>query len=232
MANTKNTTEVTKETTASKKAQEEIAELKKQNAQLQSKIDEMMTFLSGLKSGMSMQQPVQEIRASSVLNEEITIVHLREREVGLSTHIVLSNLVLDFTRFGETRVIDRRQAEELVSRCRKQFINGTLAIGNENSDFAKIMQVNTLNAYSNDIGADFLVRLGSLSLFELEELYNKVCDGFKSFIIEYFKRKVIEKDPNFKNIHKIEMLNRVSDGAMSGTLLDLKTEKERETSKK
>ena len=45
-------------------------------------------------------------------------------------------------------------------------------------------------------------------------------------LIEYFKRKILEKDPNFNDIHKIEMLNRVSNGAMSGTTLDMKREAE------
>ena len=45
-------------------------------------------------------------------------------------------------------------------------------------------------------------------------------------MIEYFKRKILEKDANFNNIHKIELLNRISDGAMSGTTLDMKREAE------
>ena len=69
-------------------------------------------------------------------------------------------------------------------------------------------------------------KLGTLSLVELENLYNKLSDGHKQFVIEYFKRKILEKDPNFNDIHKIEMLNRVSNGAMSGTTLDMKREAE------
>ena len=69
-------------------------------------------------------------------------------------------------------------------------------------------------------------KLGTLSLVELENLYNKLSDGHKQFVIEYFKRKILEKDPNFNDIHKIEMLNRVSNGAMSGTTLDMTREAE------
>ena len=59
-----------------------------------------------------------------------------------------------------------------------------------------------------------------------KNLYNKLSEGHKTFVIEYFKRKILEKDANFNNIHKIELLNRISDGAMSGTTLDMKREAE------
>lgn len=70
------------------------------------------------------------------------------------------------------------------------------------------------------MGSDFVKRLGTMDVYELEKIYNKLCDSLRGFILEYFKRKIIEKDPAFNDAHKIEVLNRLSNGAMEDILLD------------
>ena len=159
------------------------------------------------------------------LNEEVVLVHLKENAPGLTTHIELSNLTIDMSAFGEERTLDRRQAEELAGKYRKFFDRGVIAFGSGSEHLASKFGLKSISDYSY-VNKDFVKKLGTLSLVELENLYNKLSDGHKQFVIEYFKRKILEKDPNFNNIHKIEMLNRVSDGAMSGTTLDMKREAE------
>ena len=159
------------------------------------------------------------------LNEEVVLVHLKENAPGLTTHIELSNLTIDMSAFGEERTLDRRQAEELAGKYRKFFDRGVIAFGSGSEHLASKFGLKSISDYSY-VNKDFVKKLGALSLVELENLYNKLSDGHKQFVIEYFKRKILEKDPNFNNIHKIEMLNRVSDGAMSGTTLDMKREAE------
>lgn len=159
------------------------------------------------------------------LNEEVVLVHLKENAPGLTTHIELSNLTIDMSAFGEERTLDRRQAEELAGKYRKFFDRGVIAFGSGSEHLASKFGLKSVNDYSY-VNKDFVKKLGTLSLVELENLYNKLSDGHKRFMIEYFKRKILEKDPNFNNVHKIEMLNRVSDGAMSGTTLDMKREAE------
>ena len=159
------------------------------------------------------------------LNEEVILVHLKENAPGLTTHIELSNLTIDMSAFGEERTLDRRQAEELAGKYRKFFDRGVIAFGSGSEHLASKFGLKSVNDYSY-VNKDFVKKLGTLSLVELENLYNKLSDGHKQFVIEYFKRKILEKDPNFNDIHKIEMLNRVSNGAMSGTTLDMKREAE------
>ena len=159
------------------------------------------------------------------LNEEVVLVHLKENAPGLTTHIELSNLTIDMSAFGEERTLDRRQAEELAGKYRKFFDRGVIAFGSGSEHLASKFGLKSINDYSY-VNKDFVKKLGTLSLVELENLYNKLSDGHKQFVIEYFKRKILEKDPNFNDIHKIEMLNRVSNGAMSGTTLDMKREAE------
>ena len=71
-----------------------------------------------------------------------------------------------------------------------------------------------------------------MNIYELEDIYNKLCDGLRGFIIEYFKRKIIEKDPKFNDVYKIELLNRLSNGAMSDVILDRQRDSVNEAAKK
>ena len=118
-----------------------------------------------------------------------------------------------------------KESEELAGKYRKFFDRGVIAFGSGSEYLASKFGLKSVNDYSY-VNKDFVKKLGTLSLVELENLYNKLSDGHKQFVIEYFKRKILEKDPNFNDIHKIEMLNRVSNGAMSGTTLDMKREAE------
>ena len=64
---------------------------------------------------------------------------------------------------------------------------------------------------------NYVINISHNSMYiKLENFYNKLCDGHKAFIIEYWKRKLLAKspDPKFKDMRKIEALNRISHGAM------------------
>ena len=183
----------------------------------------MKMFLESQKKDLA---PVaQALVSAGSLNDEVTLVHLIENAPGLTTHIELSNITMDLSAFGEERTLDRRQAEEISGKYRKWFEKGIIAFGANGDELASKFGLKSVNDYSY-INKNFVKQLGSLSLLELENLYKKVGDGHKKFIISYFKRKIVEGDPAFKDVHKIEMLNRVSGGAMSGTTLDLQREAE------
>lgn len=203
---------------AAAKKDAEIEALKKQNELLQK-------LLEAYQSGN--QAPAQAAPADkrSSMYDEVTIVHLFERAPGLSTHIELTNLSMDLHAFGETRTIERRQAEELAGKYRKLFENGTLAFGADDDDIAARFALKSVNAYSYD-KTNFVEKLGTLNPIELESLYKKLGQEQRRFIVEYFKRKIIEGDTNFSDVHKVETLNRLSNRSMEGTLLDLKTKEE------
>ena len=220
----KSTTEKVENTTTEKnvKNNTEIEELRASFAELKAQNELLMKMLM---------EKNNQTPTTSALNNEYTIIHLVEREDGLTTHIELSNVVIDMTTFGEERLLDRRQCDELVGSYRRFFNKGIIAFGADGEEIAKKFGLNCIKDYSY-MNNNFVKQLGNLSLIDLENLYNKVCDGHKAFIIEYFKRQIVKNNPAFKNIHKIELLNRLSDGAMNGTALDLKREKEQAESKK
>lgn len=229
MAYTKKDGEVsaTKATTtkvAETKRDAELEALKAQFAELKATNDLLVKLLQN--GGMNTAQTAQ-VPAS--LAQEVTLVHLVERDPGLTTHIELSNLTIDMAAFGEERILDRRQCEEIAGKYRKFFEKGIIAFGKDGEELASRFGLQSLNDYTY-INKDFVRQLGGLSLIELENLWNKLAEGHKKFIIEYFKRRIVANDPAFKDIHKVELLNRLSGGAMSGTTLDFKREAE-ETAK-
>lgn len=205
----------TKKTRTKEEAKDntELEELKTQNRLLQEQISAMMKMIANISGGQT------ETKLTTSLLDEVRVVHLVERDDGLSTHIELTNMTIDFHAFGEERTLDRRQAEELAGRYRRWFDKGIIAFGEGSEDLAKRFALKSVKEYDY-MKSDFITKLGTLDVYKLEELYNKLGEGHKKFVIEYFKRKIIEKKPAFNNIHKIEMLNRVSEGAMSDILLD------------
>lgn len=212
-------------TTATKEVEEttnnnEMEAFKLQLAELKAQNEMLMKMLME-KSGQTV-----STTQSSALNSEYKLIHLVERASGLTTHIELSNTTIDMTSFGEERTLDRRQCEELAGKYRGLFEKGIIAFGADGDDLSAKFGLKNINDYSY-LKKDFVKQLGSLSYTELENLWNKLCEGHRKFVIEYFKRGVLNKDPAFNDIHKIELLNRLSNGAMSGTTLDLERERER-----
>ena len=176
---------VDKETAVPVDQSAEIAALK---AQI-----EVLTKMMAAGMGTS---PVTTAPKSSLL-EEVKVVHLRDCIPGTTTHIHLSNRDLDFSSFGATLTLDRRQAEELAGGTAKKFFDrGVIAFGEGSEELAKTLGVKSVRDYEF-MGSDFVKRLGTMSVYELEDIYNKLCDGLRGFIIEYFKRKILEKDPAF-----------------------------------
>lgn len=154
------------------------------------------------------------------LLDEVIVVHLVERAPGLTTHIELTTTTLDMAKFGEQRTLDRRQAEELAGKYRSFFEKGIIALGAGNEEFADRCGLKTVASYRY-LSNDFLEKLATMDVKELEKFYGLVDAGHKAFIVEYFQRKSIEGDPRFKDSVKLEALNRLSGNAVSGVMLDM-----------
>lgn len=187
---------------------------------LEKQIQELMMLMLKSQNGAT---PTSTAPRSS---DDVKIVHLVERAPGLKTHIKLSNLVINMTSFGEERTLTLSQFEELVGMYRNWFEQGIIAPGAGLENLASRYGLKTVKDYN--ISKEFITKLGVMNIYELEDFFTKLGEGHKQFILEYWQRRVIAKDPHFKDIHKIEMLNRVSNGGLRNVLLDLETEKERE----
>lgn len=190
-------------------------------AALEASLAQMQEFMKVMMANMN-NKPTETNSAKDALFRYVTVVHLVDRAPGLSTHIELSNgVILDFRTFGEEHTFTVQQAEELASKYRSWFDLGIFAFGADADDLAKRLNLRTVTQYSF-AGSDFLTRLPELDLYQLKELWDKMGQGHREFLIEYFKRKILSKDPAFDDIDKIELLNRLSNGGMEGVLLDKK----------
>ena len=133
---------------------------------------EMLTKMMAAGLGAQAPAPAQ----SSSLLEEVKVVHLRECLPGTTTHIHLSNRDLDFASFGATLTLDRRQAEELAGGTTKKFFDrGVIAFGEGSEELAKTLGVKSIRDYEF-MGSDFVKRLGTMNVYELEDIYNKLIE--------------------------------------------------------
>lgn len=199
-----------------------VEESNENTKKYEDKIASLEGQIALLMNMIQMQNANQKPAEVNPLTKVVTIIHLYDRYPGLTTHIQLTNRSFDMVSFGEKRTLDLREAEELVGKYRKLFERGILVFADGCEDVAERFNLNTIKAFSY-ADSQFVTRLVGLSVYELENLYNSVAQGTKQFILEYFKRKWIANDPNFRDIHKIELLNRLSDGAMKDIILDYTT---------
>lgn len=192
---------------------------------LKAQMDLIMQMMANMSSASN---HLNDAAPSNSFNEEVKLVHLVERDVGLTTTMKISNLEINMSRFGEERTLDKRQAEELVGKYRSWFDKGIVALGAGSEEFASRLGVKSVTDY-HYVDKNFVEKFANLNAVELESLYNQLAEGHKAFIIETFKKENIKgKDSRFTDAQKIEMLNRVSNGAMEGLLLDRRIKAQKE----
>ena len=142
---------------------------------------------------------------------------------GITTHIDLSNYSIDMGAFGETRTLTVQQFEELVGKYRSWFDRGIIAVGAGSEYYAR--RNNLKVASESLVDSDFIRRLGTMPMTEVQDIYEKVCEGQKDFIVSYWKRKFIEKVPEFRDLRKLQILNGFTNDAFKYELVELTSKK-------
>lgn len=201
-----------------------------ESARDNARIEQLEAQIKLLTQMLMANQSAAATSQKSKLDDTVTVVHMVERAPGLRTHIELSNMTIDFVSFGETRVLPRMVFEELVGKYREWFRRGIIAPGPEAGDVAKLYDLKVSTQMGIDASA--IKKIPQMSVYELEDFYEKLGQTHRDFILEMFRRGCTENKPDFKNIHKIEMLNRVSGGALDSVLGDFKVEQQRAASSK
>lgn len=229
MANSKDATQVAekvekeekvvKTETKPDKKQEEIDFLRNQNNELQDAMKVLMAQFTELKNNMAPSAP----RQGYSRDDEVVIVHLFDNAPGITTHIDLSNYSIDMAAFGETRTLTVQQFEELVGKYRSWFDRGIIAVGAGSEYYAK--RNNLKMASESLINSDFIRKLGTMPMSDVQDIYEKVCDGQKDFIVSYWKRKFIEKVPEFRDLRKLQILNGFTNNSFEYEILELTTKK-------
>lgn len=201
-----------------------VAELNKQLEDMQAAFAKQNEQVQMLLNMMSMMGgSVVNKNGNSALTDEVKIVNLVQRAQGLATYIKLSNLEIAMTDFGEERIVTVQQFEEMVSKYRNWFNTGMISVAAGYEKVAERYGLKTAKDYPID--SDFIRELGDMPMNKIEEVYPKLPESGKDFILGLWNRKVIEGDPKFRDIRKIETLNRLSDGALDQVIVELKQKK-------
>lgn len=150
--------------------------------------------------------------------DDISFVHLIERDSGLTTFVKLTTMELRLSTLGEIFTLSRQQADEFIGKYREWFDEGIFAVADDaiSIKYAKTKRLKLAANY--EIAKRSFEGIGKLNVYELEDLYNKLAPAHKDNILTYFKQKVYEaslepekRDPRFCDVQKLELLNRLSD---------------------
>ena len=127
------------------------------------------------------------------------------------------------TFFLVVSITSFQQFEELVGKYRSWFDRGIIAVGAGSEYYAK--RNNLKMASESLIDSDFIRKLGTMPMSDVQDIYEKVCDGQKDFIVSYWKRKFIEKVPEFRDLRKLQILNGFTNNSFEYEILELTTKK-------
>lgn len=201
--NTKETKATT--TAATSKVNSELEQLKKDNADLRSRLDSLMELL--LKTQAASAAPAVNIVTPST---DVTLVYCSDSMGYLKT----SHVELKFNRWGEKFTLSRSQFDEVVGMYRSWFDAGILAVSGDTEEGIRVAAdkgIKTSNELNMD--ASTLDRLGSMGIDEVEKLWNEQkFDEHKQSIATYIKRKFIEGDKAYERRDLIDLMNRLTNG--------------------
>lgn len=152
-------------------------------------------------------------------DKEITIIHNQELMSGLTTHIVLTGLTIDFRTMGEQRVLSWQQFEECVSKYRNFFERHVILLAPEHRDIAERYNVPYLDVSGQTITRDDLKVLGKMPIDELEKYYKSLLPEDQDFICSYWLGKCYEKADGYYDRYKVEMLNRLNGNRVFDNIL-------------
>lgn len=162
---------------------------------------------------------------NSIYGPTIKIMHLVQRDDKLKTLINLSNITIIMRDLGEERTLTLQQFEELVGKYRRWFDLGIIGVCSGYEDIAVKYGIKAIKSYP--LSKDLLNKIATLDINTLENIFSKLPIAGKETVISYWKRQIINNNPNFKDIRKMEVLNRLSDGAFSQTISDLNEDSKR-----
>lgn len=213
-----------KETISSLK--EELDDQKKKNEELEKKYEaQVATSTTEATPVPSVTEDktdrLLEILSNKKSDKEVVIIHNRELVGGLSTSIRLNGASIDFHTLGEQRVLSWQQFEECVSKYHKWFDKQIILLAPEYEDVAERYNIPCVK--KDGVGSVTKKDLETLYLKterQLEDYVETLTEEDKGFICSYWLGKCYQKDSNYVNRSKIELLNRYT-GAFDNFLASM-----------
>lgn len=147
-------------------------------------------------------------RARQKNDNEVTLVYCSD-SLGYAK---ISNMEFHFTRFGEEFRIPRYQFDELVGKYRSWFDRGIFAVSSEDVDVAVSKGIPTVDDFALD--SKKLNSIGTMSAADIEKMWSELTKiEHKRSLVTFVKRKFVEGDPKYRNREKIDLFNKLTDGA-------------------
>jgi len=190
-------------------------------------VQQLAGEVQALKSGKSAPATPVNNDLTSILtaltnrksDREVSIVHNCELNGNLTTHIELSNATIDFTHVGETRLLSWQQFEEVSSKYRSFFDRNIILVG---GDYAEVADQYGLPCASNKgriLSQKDMAKLNKLTVPELEKFVEDLSDEDKDTVFSYWLGKCYTREEGFYDRHKMDTLNRLSNGLFDNILL-------------
>lgn len=225
MANTKKEQTNTESTVAAKKTTARAAKPETTQPESGPSYQELMDIVKALanevqtlKAGantVQAQQPVDKteqlinLLASRKSDKEVVIVHNCELLGGLTTHMELLGMNIDFRTIGEQRVLSWQQFEQCVSKYRNFFDRQVILL--DDPELAARYNVPCVKrGKSHVITHEDIVKLHKMDIRELEDFINSLTDSDKDFVFSYWLGKCYTREKGFYDRYKVETLNRLS----------------------
>lgn len=160
-----------------------------------------------------------KVEVPQTKEDVIKIVHLVECGPDLRTIIKLSNVEINMTSFGEERTLSVAQFEELVGKYRSWFKSGVIAVHGDYEDKARFYGLQTTKNYP--VKSDFMNSIGSKTMEQIENVYKRLPEAGRLSINGLFLREARAGNPKFCDIRKLEVMNRLSDGAFTQVIAEI-----------
>lgn len=145
-------------------------------------------------------------------DKEITVVHNRQCFGGLSTHIELTGVTIDFHDMGERRAISWQQFEECVSKYKGFFLREIILLDDEHRDLAEQYGVPCIKRDGkNTITTKDLNNMSKWSVEKLASYIKSLSKNDQDFVFSYWLGKCYQNEKNYCERYKIETLNSLSD---------------------
>lgn len=173
-------------------------------------------------SESSTTERILDMLSNRKADKEVVIVHNREMMSGLSTHIELTGLTIDFHSMGEERILSWQQFEECVSKYKSFFEREIILVSDEYDEEAQRYSVPCVHRKNGKaLTSVDLKRLPKMSGRDLEEYFGSLNEKDRDFLFSYWLGKAYIKTEGFYDRYKIETLNRFSKDRVFDNLLTL-----------
>lgn len=189
-----------------------MAEENKSGSQSQDNVTKEMEELKSKIADLERQLADKNAAAPTVTvvtpTTDVTIVY-RSNSEGT---VQIPNLILKFQQFGQEATVNAMQFDEIYGKYYRWFDSGLLSLSPRSKNIAAAKHIKTSDQYGLD--ASKLEAIGSKDVAYLNKLWTDNPDqSSRITIVSFVKQKIIEGDGAYRNLEKVDLLNRLTGGA-------------------